>query len=280
MSGKTWSMSFEPAVRLSAPHRGRACWLVFSNERLLVREKGPTVEAPVVEDLSVLGIEPIRCQVLGTLDQMPCFSAELPPDAAPPEGYSFQGLRRLFGVLDDTLFSIAVRAKQIVAWDQTHQFCGRCGARTRSMEGERAKVCPDCGLTSFPRIAPAVIVAVTRSDTLLLARSQRFPEGFYSVLAGFVEAGETLEECVHREIREEVGIEISDIRYFGSQSWPFPHSLMIGFTAVYAGGALRPNPSEIVDAAWFRADRLPMIPGKISIARSLIDWFVEASGTT
>ncbi|MHC1743690.1 MAG: NAD(+) diphosphatase [Syntrophobacteraceae bacterium] len=269
-------MPFEPAVKLTPSGEGPAYWFFFSNDRLLVRMGNPSARVPYGEEGPPPGIEPIRCQALGTLDRVPCYSAELPPDAAPPEGFSFIGLRRLFGILDETLYSIAVRAKQIVAWDQTHQYCGRCAAPTRQAEDERARVCPACGLTNFPRIAPAVIVAVTRGDELLLARAQRFPEGFYSVLAGFVEAGETLEECACREIREEVGVEVANIRYFGSQSWPFPHSLMIGFTAEYAGGEIRPDPSEIADARWFRSDRLPDIPEKISIARSLIDWFVES----
>jgi NAD+ diphosphatase len=269
-------MSFEPAVKLTSRQSGPACWFAFANERLLVRERSPSAEVPVCEDLRTLGLKPIRQQVLGTLDKMPCYSAELSSVATSPEGFMFQGLRRMFGILDEELFSIAVRAKQIVSWDQTHQYCGRCGTRTQGMEDERARLCPACGLTNFPRIAPAVIVAVTRGDELLLARAQRFPEGFYSVLAGFVEAGETLEECVYREIREEVGVDVHNIRYFGSQSWPFPHSLMIAFTAEHSGGELHPDPSEIADAGWFGPERLPWVPEKISIARSLIDWFVES----
>jgi NAD+ diphosphatase len=276
MNEASQSMSFDPTVKLTGRQSGPAYWFVFADDRLLVQEGNPSARVPFLEDLPALGLEPIRQQVLGTLDHIPCYSAELEPGTTPPSGFSFQGLRRLFGVLDEALFGIAVRAKQIVSWDQTHQFCGRCGTKTRGMEDERAKLCPACGLTGFPRIAPAVIVAVTRRDELLLARARRFPEGFYSVLAGFVEAGETLEECVRREIREEVGIDVDDIRYFGSQSWPFPHSLMIAFTAEYANGELRPDLSEIADAGWFSPDRLPWVPEKISIARGLIDWFVES----
>ncbi len=230
------------------------------------------------EGPAMLGLSPVRTQYLGMLDETPCFSAELPNDVVPPEGWAFQGLRRLFGILGDEIFGVAVRAKQIVLWDRTHQYCGQCGAPTQDMEHERAKLCPRCGLTSFPRLSPAVIVAVTRGEELLLARAQRFPKGFYSVLAGYVEPGETLEECVAREVREEVGIEIRSIRYFGSQSWPFPHSLMVAFTAEHASGELRPDPTEIADAGWFRREDLPWIPEKISIARRLIDWFVESGG--
>ncbi len=273
MSGKNRPARFQTAVRLNAAPTAPGYWFLFSNDRLLVRTEPSHTTIPISEHGPPAGIQPLRHQVLGTLDRVPCHVAELPPDATPPHGFSLLGLRRLFGILEDDLYNVAVRAKQILFWDQTHQFCGRCATETHPAEHERAKVCPSCGLTSYPRIAPAVIVAVTRGNELLLARAQRFPEGFYSVLAGFVEVGETLEECVHREIREEVGIEVDHIRYFGSQPWPFPHSLMIAFTAEYAGGALQIETSEIADAGWFRADRLPRIPEKISIARSLIDWF-------
>jgi NAD+ diphosphatase len=173
---------------------------------------------------------------------------------------------------------LAARAVQIVDWDRTHRFCGRCGAPLKARETERAKECPKCGLLHFPRLAPAVIVLVERGDQLLMARSRHFAPGVYSVLAGFVEPGEALEEAVEREVLEEVGIRIQDIRYFGSQPWPFPHSLMIGFTARYAGGEIRINDQELEDAGWFTADRLPGQPGKISIARQLIEWFVQKQG--
>jgi len=143
---------------------------------------------------------------------------------------------------------------------------------------ERAKRCPKCGLLHFPRLAPAIIVLVERGDKLLMARSRHFASGMYSVLAGFVEPGESLEEAVIREVKEEVGISIKDIQYFGSQSWPFPHSLMIGFTATYEGGEISMDDTEIEDAGWFSIDKLPPLPGKISIARKLIDWFITKHG--
>ena len=142
----------------------------------------------------------------------------------------------------------------------------------------RAKECCRCGHLVFPRISPAVIVLIERGDEVLLARAARFADGFYSVLAGFVEPGESLEEAVSREVEEESGITVKDIRYFGSQPWPFPDSLMIGFTARYAAGELRIDGKEILEGQWFSVDDLPRIPGKISIARRLIDWFIEKHG--
>ena len=160
-------------------------------------------------------------------------------------------------------------------WNQNHQYCGKCGGLTRNRANERAKFCPKCGWINYPRLSPAIIVAVRKDHQILLAHSQRFSGKFYSVLAGFVEPGETLEACVEREVREEVGITLKNISYFGSQPWPFPDSLMIAFTAEYAGGDIKIDTSEITDAGWFSVDSLPPIPSKISIARRLIDWFSE-----
>jgi NAD+ diphosphatase len=189
------------------------------------------------------------------------------------------GLRALFGAIDESLFALAGRAFQIVDWDRSHQFCGRCGTPTKHRLNERARECPSCGQVHYPRIAPAVMALVRRGDELLLARSPHFPPGMYSALAGFVEPGETLEQTLAREVREEVGIEITNPRYFASQPWPFPHSLMIAFYADYAGGEITPDPSEIEAADWFTADRLPQaLPGKISISRRLIDSALQELG--
>ncbi len=185
----------------------------------------------------------------------------------------FSGLRGLFGVLNEDLYGVAVRALSIINWENTHQFCSNCGSRAQKRNDMLAIQCARCGFTMFPRISPAIIVLVERGKKVLLARASRFKEDLYSVIAGFVEPGETLEQTVAREIKEETGIDVKDIRYFGSQPWPFPDSLMIAFTTRYAGGEIAVDNEEIIEAKWFAADKLPNIPGKISIARSLIDWF-------
>jgi NAD+ diphosphatase len=166
-------------------------------------------------------------------------------------------LRALYGLVDDQLFALAGRASQILEWDRTHQFCGRCGTPTEYAPRERAKRCPVCGLMSFPRLSPAVIVLVERGDEVLLARHTRSTDGMYALLAGFVEPGETIEEAIQREIREESGIEVDRMAYFGSQPWPFPHQLMIGFTAQYADGEIQIDGVEIADARWFTAQAMP-----------------------
>ncbi len=197
--------------------------------------------------------------------------------SAGPSG-PFIGLMQLYASVDESTWAAAGRAVQLVEWSRNHRFCGRCATPTVESSSERSRRCPDCGLSAFPRLAPAVIALVERDDgRVLLARNARWPTAMYSCLAGFVEPGETVEEAVSREIREEVGVDVGDLRYFGSQPWPFPHSLMLGFTARYAGGEIVCDGEEISDARWFAADHLPQVPGLISIARKLIDDWVGRS---
>ncbi len=255
-----------------------AWWFIFRGDELLVHRRSSSAEIPCVVDISDVGLEAVRQQYLGRLNSQHCYAAELAEGTSAPAGMAFQGLRGIYGLVDEELFGLAGRAFQIVDWDRTHQFCSRCGATLTTSAIERAKECPQCGLIQYPRIAPSIIVLVQRGPELLLARPSRFPAGLYSVIAGFVEPGETLEEAVEREVREEAGITITDIRYFGSQPWPFPHSLMIGFTAHHAGGEISIDNKEMEDAGWFTAHNLPKIPGKISIARRLIDCFLEGQG--
>jgi NAD+ diphosphatase len=249
-------------------------WFLFRGDRLLVRIAESAAAVPFVARPAELELAVAGSHYLGSLDGRHCFCGDLGESAEPPEGMSFQGLRRLFGLLDESFFWLAGRAVQIVDWERNHRYCGRCGTPTIGKPSERAKECPRCGLTSFPRLSPAIIVAVERDGSLLLAHAHRQPPGFYSVLAGFVEPGETLEQAVMREIKEEVGIDVANIRYFGSQPWPFPNSLMIAFTAEYAGGDIRLDDEEIADAGWYTAADLPPVPPSISIARRLIDDFV------
>ncbi len=272
--------------RFSSPPRspvdtgGPAYWFLYKGAALLVARDGEAVRLPFTGDLASLGLAAGEPHFLGMEDGHSCFAAEVREETSAPSGWSFEGLRALFGSISDGFFSVAARASEILEWDRTHRFCGRCGVATVHNAQERARECPSCKLLSYPRISPAVIVAVVRDRRLLLARARRFPPGFYSVLAGFVEAGESLEECAHREVREETGIEIDGLTYFASQPWPFPHSLMVAFTARHAAGEIVADPSEIVDAAWYAADALPEIPHPMTVARRLINWFVATQGET
>jgi NAD+ diphosphatase len=252
-----------------------AWWFIFLKGKLLISKEGDQPSIPLFADLDRLSFKPAEEIFLGKLDNRPCFAAALAEAPSPLlTDLTFLDLRQLYDRLDQDLMAIAFRALHLLHWSKHSRFCGRCGTKMKDKDGLQAKECPGCGNLSFPRISPAVIVLVERGEHCLLACSPRFKDGFYSVLAGFAEPGESLEETVAREVREETGIEVRDIRYFGSQPWPFPDSLMIGFTAQYAQGEIEIDGTEILDAQWFRFDQLPKIPPKISIARHLVDWFV------
>ena len=261
--------SFHPATS------DRQHWFLLDGGRLLVKKRDSRCTVPEAADLQMLGVVPDAGRSLEIPGSSGSLAAPWPDSHPVADGFELAPLRSLFGVLEDRMVLAAGLAGQLLHWDRAHRFCGRCGGRTEDKADERAKVCPACGLLNYPRLSPAVIMAVVRGDRILLARNKRFKRSFYSVLAGFVEPGETLEQCVAREVFEETGIEVDRIRYFGSQPWPFPDSLMIGFTADYAGGRIRTDGREIGDAQWFAADALPDIPPPLSIARQLIDWFVE-----
>ncbi len=188
------------------------------------------------------------------------------------------GLRALYGRVAEVHYAIAGRAAQIVAWDRDHQFCGRCGTATAPVPGERARRCPSCDLTAYPRVTPAIITLIERGDKILLARGHAFLPARYGIVAGFVEPGESLEDAVRREAREEVGLELDRVEYFGSQPWPFPHGIMIGFRAAALSDDLVIDETELAEAGWFDLDNLPLIPAKLSIARRLIDDWAARRG--
>lgn len=217
------------------------------------------------------GRAPRGAVFIGTLDGVACFAA----DAREASELEIVSLRHLFGAIPEEQFAVAMRALGLLAWDQDHRHCGRCAAPTEPSATERSRVCTACGFGVYPRISPAVIMLVEREGKALLARSHRFPVPFFSTLAGFVELGETLEETVVREVHEESGITVTNVRYFGSQPWPLGGSLMVGFNADWAAGEIVLEESEIAEADWFAPHALPVIPPKLSIARALIDDFVE-----
>jgi NAD+ diphosphatase len=252
-----------------------AFWFLFREHRVLLKYEGEGYNIPRTADVQTFEPAPKEAMFLGFLEGAPCYVAELNDETAVLNGFALTGLRQLFAGSGEDVVRAAGTANQLRHWQRNHKYCGQCGARTEDKADERAKICPRCGLANYPRLSPAVIVAVIRDNRILLAHSPRFPGNFYSVLAGFVEPGETLEECVRREIFEEVGIAVKHIRYFGSQPWPFPDSLMLAFTAEYAGGEIRVDNEEVTDAGWYPPGNLPKIPPRISIARRLIDWFAD-----
>jgi NAD+ diphosphatase len=267
-------MSFVPGAAAPASMSARPRWFLVHPAGLVVRSDAGHIALPELSDVVDLGFDPKLAQYVGDLEGEDCFALPV-ENVSVPEPWSVQGLRGLFTALGDELFVVAGRAVQLASFALTHRFCGRCGRPTRAVPAEHSVRCDFDELTFYPRIAPAIIVLVRRGEQALLGRSPRFTPGMYSTLAGFVEPGESLEQTLAREVREEAGVEVTNIRYFGSQPWPFPHSLMVGFFADYAGGDIRVDAVEIVDARWFSVDDLPGIPPRPSIARKLIDGWIE-----
>lgn len=191
-------------------------------------------------------------------------------------GFEWRGLRSLLGAVDESLFFLIGRAMQVASWDLDHQFCGRCGLQTDYHPRDRARVCSHCSLAVYPRISPCVIMLVTQGEKCLLARHTRHPQALYTALAGFIEPGENAEQALAREVCEEVGLRVNNFRYVGSQSWPFPGQLMIGFLAEACGGKLVPDQEEIMEARWFHKSEMPAaIPPQETLSGQLIRTFIE-----
>ncbi|MGD9162760.1 MAG: NAD(+) diphosphatase [Desulfobacteraceae bacterium] len=250
-------------------------WFMVHEQKIIVFSENEVISIPEYKCLKENNIVSEHTQYMGTYNDVPCYAAEITATDGLSECFAVHPPLSLVNEIGVDLVRIAGLASQFINWSRNHKFCGKCGKLTDDKNDERAKICTDCGQVYYPRLSPAIIVAVIKDGRLLMGNSPRFPSKFYSVLAGFVEPGETLEECVKREVREEVGIEVKNIRYFGSQPWPFPDSLMIGFTAEHESGEIKIDEKEISDAGWFARDEIPRIPPSISIARKLIDWFLE-----
>ncbi len=260
---------FEPGTAFPKELAAASLCFVWRDDKILAHNGDPPT-LPTFFDVITLGIDGAR-HYLGRYQGIDCIALRVGAEFPEPEGWQWRGLRSLFLQIPDPLLALAGRSSQVAEWDRSHRYCGRCGTPTLDKPDERAKQCPACGYVVYPRVSPAMMVLVTRGRELLLARANRFPNAMYSALAGFVELGESIEDCIHREVREEVGVEVDNLVYFASQSWPFPHSLMIAFNAEYAGGDMRPCDAEIADAKWFSLDALPQLPSPISISRKLIE---------
>lgn len=268
-------MEFIPEVVAPVDFDEESIWFAFHEGRLLMFQDEYGAMIPQALRFSDLGIAHREPHYLGRLEGQRCFAVMIEAEAVIPADFYFQDLRKLAMEVEAGLFMLAGRARQILEWDINHQYCSRCGAPTEPHATDRAKTCPECDYTQYPRINPCIIVLVTRGYEVLLARSPQFPPGMYSTLAGFVEPGETLEMAVHREVFEETGVRVTNLRYIDSQPWPFPHSLMIGFHAEYAGGELQPDGVEIEHADWWAVNALPKVPPSGSISRLLIDHYID-----
>ena len=258
-------MTFVPAAQPGLTASSLAWCFGFVEGKLLL----PDAEVPELNPMRLQALEAAAGSrhYLGTLDAIDCWALAL---EGVPDGFRPVPLRAALMQFSPALMALAGRAAQVLEWDRAHRFCGVCGTPTELHASERSRICPACKHPAYPRISPAMMALVWRGRELLLARAPHFPPGMHSALAGFVEAGETLEECVVREVAEEVGVQVADVRYFGSQSWPFPHSLMVAYTAQWAGGEIVAQEAEIESAGWFDIDNLPKIPPRFSIAGHLI----------
>jgi|SRR5699024_10743909 len=254
---------------------GEVLWFVMRDGELMVRFLQERPWLPSHHAASAYRLETFEHLYMGRLEGRHCFAVPADKRFIPPSGYEFVSLRSLFGQLDLQVAAMAGRASQLISWRRNHQFCSRCGEKASPHVSDSAMVCEACDYTQYPRISPCIITLVIRGEEALLARNAKFPEGFFSCLAGFIEAGESAEQAVHREVHEEVNVRLGKLTYYSSQSWPFPHALMLGFHSEYVGGKIQEDQDEIVEAGWFRYDNLPQIPRPGSIARELIEAWVK-----
>ncbi|RKX82290.1 MAG: NAD(+) diphosphatase, partial [Spirochaetes bacterium] len=237
--------TFTQLIKPPENFTGKTTVLVYHNMEILV-EKNKEGN-PVPEYEKIINYYDISRSLvpIGILDGIYYSALTVDDTSDIPKNTKFMNVRHLYRTSNEDLFSLAGLGRQIADWDRTFRFCGKCGTKTEKHPDERAKICPDCGHTSYPKIAPAMICSVTRGNEILLARGSKFTQPVYSVLAGFVEPGETLEETVAREVMEETGISVKNIKYFGNQPWPFSSSMMIAFTAEYNSGEIKIDDKEI-----------------------------------
>ncbi len=265
---------FEPGI--AAPdHYQSAFYIVISDDEILAHDTRPVWQPLDQDEWRWSGLETLAQHFLGMVNNTPLFVVETDKNADEPEGFFFDTLWSFLGKTDLNVFYLIGRAKQIVDWYNHHQHCGQCGHVTESGQNDRSTKCSQCGLMFYPRLSPSIIVCINKGDDILLAQNAQARAKFYSTLAGFVEPGESIEETVHREVFEEVGLKIKNLRYFGSQSWPFPNSLMLGFHAEYESGEIIIQEEELSDAQWFHYNNLPNKPASISISGWLINDFIR-----
>ena len=272
-----WLFHPDEFQSLSVDHPNRdedgALYFCFIKDDILAISDGGIPRPIEADEFRWLDVETHSKSYLGAWKNKPCFALDVQGEV--PPGYVTSDLRGWLGRVEPGLFYLAGRAKQMVDLIRDNQYCGRCGEEMVNHTSDRARTCPSCRLINYPRISPSIIVLVRKGEDMLLARNANWPGGFYSTLAGFVEPGESIEQTVHREVKEEVGIRVKNVRYLGSQFWPFPNSLMLGFHCDYESGEFVFEDKEIAEAKWFPYDSLPNVPGGTAISRWLIDAFID-----
>lgn len=262
---------------LSEQELEEALYFIYHDKKILVQSREDKVQMPTKEvgEASING-----CYYLGELEGRACLCGQMKAEYEVPKDFRFVALNEALWEMDEQLYFVAIKGMQLLGWDENTKYCGRCGNAFERKADERAKVCPKCGRIEYPRISPAVIVGVKRGEDTLLAHNVNFPEGLYSIIAGFVEQGETLEEAVKREVYEEVGIKVKNITYVSSKPWSLSDSLMVGFTAEYESGQIQVDEAEIADAGWYNKTNLPpRLPMPITTAREIINKLMGIDNT-
>lgn len=250
-----------------------AWWFVFYNDQILLEKKDGSYTIPCL-DKAPIALNGHAIHDLTTLNGYPCKTVTVDTPIEESEQHLMVELRGSYDYIPRPQFDMAGKAREILYWDKTSTYCPVCGTPTQSYM-PIAKKCPNCSYEMFPNISTAILALVRKGNSILLVRARNFRGPFHGLVAGFLETGETLEECVKREVLEETGLSVNNITYFGNQPWPFPSGLMVGFIADYAGGEINLQDEELSEAAFYTKDNLPELPRKLSLARTMIDWWIN-----
>ncbi|WP_242973016.1 NAD(+) diphosphatase [Anaeromicrobium sediminis] len=254
----------------------RRIYFIFNeNNEILVNTSNKEILLPSDEHMKNLNISLNNMNLLIEKENEEFLFGKVEDLINLPKDFQFYRLISLIDLMGKEIYNLGSKALHLINWHNDYKYCSKCGTLVEEKKDERAKICPKCGLVNYPTISPAIITAVIKEDKLLLAHNTRFQNDMHSVIAGFVDPGETFEDCVRREVKEEVGIDVKNIKYFGNQPWPFPYSLMVAFTCEYEKGEIKVDGNEIDKANWYSVDNMPNVPSKGSVARELIDWFIE-----
>lgn len=248
-------------------------WFVFYNDQVLLEKKDNAYTIPCLTEAPI-ALNGHTIHDLAPLNGCPCKTAATDAPVEENDRYLMVELRSIYDHIPRIQFGMAGKAREILYWDKTSTYCPVCGAQTRQFM-PIAKKCPECGYEMFPNIATAILALVRKGNSVLLVRAHNFRSSFYGLVAGFLETGEALEECVKREVMEETNLVVDNITYFGNQPWPFPSGLMVGFIADYVSGEIKLQDEELSEAAFYTADNLPELPRKLSLARKMIDWWID-----
>ncbi|WP_291580984.1 NAD(+) diphosphatase [Bacteroides sp.] len=249
-------------------------WFVFYKDQLLLKKQNNELTIPCNEQPPIPIPADAHVHEICTLEGHPCKAFTVSHPIEESDEYSMTGLRASYDFIPLKQYQTAGKAFEILHWDRHSRFCPVCGTKTE-MKEPIMKKCPACGNEIYPSISTAILVLIRKEDSLLLVHARNFKGTFYSLVAGFLETGETLEECVIREVKEETGLDIKNITYFGNEPWPYPSGLMVGFIADYAGGEISLQDEELSSGAFYTRDNLPELPRKLSLARKMIDWWIK-----